>query len=191
MGAVASGVIVVAVLGFFAWAIASARKPPKVDPVTGATVLHYSWVLRGLGLVAAFVMPLLIATLLFVIPIRNPTDPLIAAGLALFFILLGFPMALEALCVRVDVSKDGIRKASPWHRSREFLWDEIKAVRYSQAWSSFVFVGPRRQKIYVSLLTVGIRELVDAFRRHLDPSQYEEAEKGFDILKRWGLGGRQ
>jgi hypothetical protein len=190
-GGIFAGVIIVAVMGFFAWAVASARKPAKVDPITGATVLHYSWVLRGLGLVAAFVMPLLIAVLLFVIPIRNPSDPLIAAGLAAFFILLGFPLLIEFMCVRVDVSEGGLRKASPWHRAREIRWDEIDEVLYSQAWNSLVFVGPRRQKIRISLLTVGARELVEAVRQHLDRDRYADAEKGFDMLDRWGFGGRK
>jgi hypothetical protein len=191
MGGLFAGVIVAAVLGFFAWAIASARKPAKVDPDTGATVLHYSWVLRGLGLVAAFFMPLLIAVLLFVIPIRNPTDPLIAAGLAGFFILLGFPLLLETMCVRVDVSEESIRKTSPWHRRRELFWDEIEEVKYSQALSAFVFIGPRRRKIRVPLLIAGVRELAEAVRRHLDRDRYADAERGFDMLDRWGLGGRR
>jgi hypothetical protein len=190
-GGIFAGVIVAAVLGFFAWAVASARKPAKVDPVTGATVLHYSWVLRGLGLVASFAMPLLISVLLFVIPIRNPTDPFIAAGLAGFFILLGFPLLLETMCVRVDVSEDGIRKASPWHRARELHWDEIEEVTHSQAWGAFIFLGPRRQRIRVSLLIAGVRELVEAMRRHLDRDRYAEAERGFDTLDRWSFGGRR
>jgi hypothetical protein len=191
VGGLVGGVLVVAVLGFFAWAIASARKPAQVDPVTGATVLHYSWVLRGLGMVASFGMPLLIAVLLFVIPIKNPSDPLIAAGLAGFFILLGFPLLLETMCVRVDLSEDGLRKTSPWHRARELSWDEIEEVKYSQALSAFVFVGRRHKKIRVPLLIVGARELVEAVRRHLDRDCYADAEKGFDMLDRWGFGGRR
>jgi hypothetical protein len=162
-----------------------------VDPVTGATVLHYSWVLRGLGLVGGVGMPLLIAVLIVVLPKNSPNDPLIAAGLAGFFLLLGFPLLVETMCVRVDVSKDGIRKASPWHSAREFRWDEIKEVRHSQAWGCFVFVGPRRKKISVPLLTVGIGDLADAVCRNLDRDQYAEAEKGFDIMERWGVGSRK
>jgi hypothetical protein len=191
IGGIFAGVIVAAVLGFFAWAIASARKPPAVDPATGAKVLHYSWVLRGLGIVAAFVMPLLVAVLLFVIPIRNPSDPLIAAGLAGFFLLLGFPLLMEFMCVRVDLSETGLRKTSCWHPARELRWDEIEEVTYSQAWSSLVYRGPRRRKIRVSLLIRGAGELADATRAHLDRERYAEAERGFDILDRWGLtGGR-
>jgi hypothetical protein len=190
-GGLVGGIIVVALLGFFAWAIASSCQPPKVDPVTGATVLHYSWVIRGLGLLGGVGMPLLIAVLIVVLPKNNPSDPLIAAALAGFFLLLGFPLLVETMCVRVDVSEDGIRKASPWHSAREFHWDEIKEVRYSQAWSSFIFVGPRRKKIRVPMLTIGIGDLADAVYRNLDRDQYAEAEKGLEILERWGMRGRR
>jgi RimJ/RimL family protein N-acetyltransferase len=142
----------------------------------------------------AFSLPVLILFLIFILHTRlGPGDNHITAGLtlagagwALFFLVVGTPMALETMCVRVIVTPQGIAKESPWHRRRSMRWEEIVEVAYALGWGAFVFVGPRRQKISVPAGCTGILSLINAVRLHLEPGCYAGAEKVFNLLQNTG-----
>jgi RimJ/RimL family protein N-acetyltransferase len=188
------GAVVFFLVAFLWGSIAAAWwTPVTVDPASGHRILHYSWVTRACCLVITFGPALGVLTLAVGLARSGPSHDVTAYALvyalsvwAAFFFLIGLPQVLETMFVRVEVSPEGITKDSPWSRRRSLRWDEVIEVYHAYGWGALVFVGPRRRKIRAPWWLVGQRFLVDAMRLHLDPCQYEKAEKMIDFMLHQG-----
>jgi hypothetical protein len=178
VGKIVVGVGTVALLSA---AMALARRPAQIHRPTGAAVLVYNWMFRGLALLGVgLVVSLTVATLL---------EPRVRVGetlvFASIFLLLTLAFLLETFQVRVVMTSEGVLSWSPWRRRRSLTWSDVTETRYSEICRWFVLVGRDGTKIRVSVYLVGIREFIDAVREHLAPVAYEKATSGFEHVEEW------
>jgi hypothetical protein len=169
------GVLVVILFGL---AAISARRPGKLDPVTGELVMRYSLPLRVVGVGLGLLVPLLLIVLLIAVPPKKQEEVLAAGiGGTAFALLSGF-LLLETLRFRIIVSEAGIRSHSPWRPVRFLPWEEVRSVTSHSPTRYFVFRG-RACTVRVPQWVTGLELLVAAARRHLPPAVAAEADDLF------------
>jgi hypothetical protein len=86
------------------------RSLPRVDDISGATVLEYG---KGLGLVAAmcaFIIPLIIVLLVLLIPRERQKDIHVAFLLMAFFMMIGLPLYIYLKYTRIVISNGELTK---------------------------------------------------------------------------------
>jgi hypothetical protein len=170
------GVIAVILFGL---AGISARRPGKLDPVTGELVMTYSLPLRVVGVGLGLLVPILLIVVLLAVPLKNEQEALgLGIGGTAFTLLGGF-LLLETLRFRVIVSEEGLRSHSPWRPVWSLRWEEVRSVTSHSPTSYFVFRGRGGRRVRVPLWFTGLDLLVAAARRHLPPKVAAEAEDLF------------
>jgi hypothetical protein len=157
----------------------SARRPGKLDPVTGDLLMTYSLPLRVVGVGLGLLVPALLIVVLLAVPLKNEQEALgLGIGGTAFALLSGF-LLLETLRFRIIVSEAGIRSHSPWRPVRFLPWEKIELVTsHSPSWH-LVFHGQGGRGVRVPLWFTGLDLLVAAARRHLPPKVAAEAEDLF------------
>jgi hypothetical protein len=169
------GVIAVILFGL---AAISARRPGKLDPVTGELVMTYSLPLRVVGVGLGLLVPALLIVVLLAVPLKNEQEALgLGIGGTVFALLGGF-LLLETLRFRIIVSEAGIRSHSPWRPVRFLPWGEVRSVTSHSPTRYFVFRG-RGCNVRVPQWVTGLELLVAAARRHLPPEVAAEADDLF------------
>ena len=171
--------LAIAIPAILSWCMVVARRPPRVDAATGATILEYAWPLRAIGVVTGVAVPLALAGLAFAFPPQTFKDAFAAGALMLGFTLLGGVLLVETARVRIWLHRDSIVSYSPWRETRTLRWPEVRKVSYSATNRWFVIEGPRGAKIRAHVFLVGIGALVDAIRTKVPPERYAEARAGF------------
>jgi hypothetical protein len=169
------GVLAVILFGL---AAISARRPGKLDPVTGELVMRYSLPLRVVGVGLGLLVPALLIVVLIAAPPKKQEEVLAAGiGGTAFALLSGF-LLLETLRFRIIVSEAGIRSHSPWRPVRFLPWEEVRSVTSHSPTRYFVFRG-RACTVRVPQWVTGLELLVAAARRHLPPAVAAEADDLF------------
>src|SRR5262249_52909789 len=121
-------VVVFAAVALLGWLVGGGVQR---NMARGTTLLRYGKLFRGLGVLCAVVMPLIIGVVLIVTLQTGATRPEsapIALGLAGFFLVLGFPLALEGFRKQVTLEDSGITVRSWFGRLTHVAWQEIEEV---------------------------------------------------------------
>jgi hypothetical protein len=171
--------VAVIALILFGLAAISARRPGKLDPVTGELLMTYSLPLRVMGVGLGLLVPTLLIVLLIAVPPKKQEEVLaVGIGGTAFTLLAGF-LLLETLRFRIVVSEAGLRSHSPWRPVRFLPWEEVRSVTSHSPTSYFVFHGRGGRRVRAPLWFTGLDLLVAAARRHLPPKVAAEAEDLF------------
>ena len=177
IGGLAGGLAVL-LLGL---ALQAMRRPPAVDPASGALVLRYHFLIRALSIPIAL-FPLALVVLLFAFPPKDRAEVLAAVGVLVGFTLAGAFLLLETWLFRVVVTDREIIRHSPWRRPVTIPWEEVGAVSYSRINSWFVLSAADGRKVRVAQLLGGVPTLAARIQRHLPPEVYANARAGFEAL---------
>jgi hypothetical protein len=172
-----AAVLAVILLGL---AAISARRPGKLDPVTGELLMTYSLPLRVVGVGLGLLVPALLIVVLLTVPLKNEQEALgLGIGGTVFALLGGF-LLLETLRFRIIVSEAGIRSHSPWRPVRFLPWEEVRSVTSHLPTRFFVFRG-RGCNIRMPQWLTGLDLLAEIARRHLPPKALPEADEVFTL----------
>ncbi|HEX8537407.1 MAG TPA: hypothetical protein VF664_08070, partial [Cystobacter sp.] len=154
-------VVVTAVLG----ALLKARRSDARASMDGH-VLEYHGAWRGLAIVSACFVPLLLGVLfLFGGGARNThQDAYVASGLVTFFALLGGYLYVET-SRRYRLRPEGLFIREAWGPEQCFAWEELSRVRSRPVLQQLeLHFGPRR--ISLSRYLSGLESLAEALRRY-------------------------
>jgi hypothetical protein len=106
-----------------------------------------------------------------------PPDPRLALLGANLLILgvIGGVVLLETQKTRIAITDAGVVGRSPWRRTRELSWSEIRSVTYSAVDHCLILHGSGRRKIRASLFLVNIGELTRAIKEKVPADRYASA----------------
>jgi hypothetical protein len=142
-----------------------------------ATVLCYGKLFRGLGVLCAGVVPVIIGIVLVVTLQTGATKPEsapIALGLAGFFFLLGFPLVMEGFRKQVALEESGITMRSWFGRLTHLAWSEIEEVS-NRVSRGFFLVRGAGKKIKVGHYLEGLDFFSQECRQRLPAEVYGDA----------------
>jgi hypothetical protein len=172
-----------AVVQLALWLVLAGRyKTPAAAP--GAVVVHYGWKLRFLGLCNAFAFPMLMIIVLAMTPARYAPRTLPIGITLLALGCVGGALLAETQGVYLILTDATIAGVSPWRRRREWRWEEIERVTYSQLNRWLILHGPRHETIRAAFAVAGIRELAQAILKHVSGTKLAAARKVVGRLAR-------
>ncbi len=149
----------------------SRRHRLRRDARTGACILEYSRAWRGAAIVFLVGAALLVSIPAVLIGPREPGDPYIIAGLALFFIGSGTAGIIETFGARVLVSSEGLESRSPWSRPRRIRWTDVRAVTYNP-FMHWIAVSGDGKVIRIGEYMSGLDVFETFMRDRLPPDRY-------------------
>jgi len=138
------------------------RSSPKLDDISGATVLEYGKPFRLLAITCAFVVPLIIILLLLVIPRERQEDTHVAFLLMAFFITIGLPLHIYLKYTRIMISNGELTKRTLRTESSIKL-DSI--ARIQETPDHFVLIDQGGSKITVPRYMNGAEHFVEHIRK--------------------------
>jgi hypothetical protein len=167
-------VITFAAIALLGWLVGGGARQ---DTGSGVTVLRYGTLFRGLGVLAAVVIPVVICVILIVTLLTGATRPEstpIALGLAGFFLLLGLPLILEGFRKQAILDESGITVRSWLGRLTHVGWQEVEEVS-NRVTRGFFLVRGAGKKVKLGHYLEGLDCFAEECRRRLAPGVYGEA----------------
>jgi hypothetical protein len=167
-------VVVFAAIALLGWLVGGGVSR---DTARGARILRYGPLFRGLGVLAAVVVPLVIGAILVITLLTGATRPEsapVALGIAAGFFLLGFPLSLEGFRKQVTLDETGITSRSWFGRLTHIGWPEIEEVS-NRVSRGFFLVRGAGKKIKVGHYLEGLDLFAQECRQRLAPGVYGDA----------------
>jgi hypothetical protein len=173
MDAARTWFVIAALIELVLWAIVALRPVPE----PAGKVLRYGRKMRWFGLAAAFLIPMLLITMMLASP-QTGWLKLFGANLLVMGLIAGVPL-LETQKTRIAVTDAGVVGYSPWRRPRDFAWSDIQGVTYSVVDHCLILHGTGRRTIRASLFLVNIGELTRAIKEKVPADRYASAIRRF------------
>jgi hypothetical protein len=168
--------MIAAIGGFFALMRRTANRPAARDPDTGEIVLQFSkvlvWIMGGI----AFLMPLALAVLSFVIPFRNAREVYVPIVMGLFFLILGGWLCLYVSRRRTRLSKSGLTSEYLISRTAHMAWDEVTRVKVAGNQELLLYDAQGR-RAWIHIWLVGVKEAIPVLREYLPASVQKSNEE--------------
>ena len=164
--------------------LASGRRAPERCR-EGALVLRYPGFVAVVGWVAIGFGALIAAVTVFrLVPMTGEEA---VPYLVLGFVLLGLPLVLPGIAVRITVTEEAVRSSGLRKGTREIPWAEVERVTFS--WTSELVLHSGRARIRLNTLLSGFDGFLEVMKRKLDPALCEQAlERCTVALRRMGRG---
>src|ERR1051326_4274819 len=104
---------------------AGTRGKASYDPVTRSLRFRHSLLFRGISVVVAVTVPILLTILVFIFPPKTDSDTTAVFALYMAFAVLGGPLLWESMRFRMLTSAEGLDCMSPWRRHRFIPWSDV------------------------------------------------------------------
>jgi hypothetical protein len=167
-------VLVFAVVALLGWLVGggSSRETGR-----GAHVLRYGKMFRGLGVLAAVVIPLILGIVIVVLLLSGRMEPRsawIALGLAGFFFLLGFPLVMEGFRKQVRLDEAGVTGRGWFGGETHIGWGAIEEVS-NRVSRGFFLVRGAGKKVKLGHYLDGLDVFAQECQQRLPPAVYGDA----------------
>ncbi len=173
--------LVLAASIIFFWLTYALTGPRKIDQSGLLHLLQYGWMVRTAALVLAVMPPVLMASVVWLLPWRNQGMLMLAGISFLATSVIAGLLLFEVEGVQIALSEEGISRFSRWGRPISLKWIDVERVGYSRLNRWFI-VGGATQTIKVSRHLVGIAAFAAIVRRKVGVERCAEAAQALDAV---------
>lgn len=154
---------------------AAAGKAKPIETEDGGFLIEYAKALKIFGFALPGVMLVGLVVMLFFSPIKDSGDAIAVAGLFAFMGLFAVYFYIEFYTVKIHVGPNGIRGTSGWRGKREYTWDEIDNITYSNNSMWFKLIAKDKAPLRIHAMISGINKVLSHFEKHMPQEKWIEA----------------
>jgi len=158
------------------------KKSARRSESTGELLLDYNTALKSLGVFGVGLYFFFLA-LTLIADWPSPTGTVVmAVAMTITIGLPTFALLIESSCVEYGISRNGVRKKSPWSRDFFCPWSEMESIIFSASSQWFV-IRSKEGKIRLHMYLSGLEDFAKAVMENVPTDRWTKAASQMNMLR--------